>query len=195
MLKANVEQVFENNGGVLRLSQAPSLGLSKEAVCKMYHRGDLEKVHSGVYVRVDDLPDELVLLQAIYPKGILSHESAAALYGFTTFTPSEPIFSFPQDFKLPRRDNLEIAPHYLNKNQYKTGMTEVLTWEGNPIRAYNQEKTLIDLARSRDTLPLIFKEAVDGYLTVGNVHMNRLMAYAEQFGVLDKIRNGVAFYT
>ncbi|MDR2976243.1 MAG: hypothetical protein LBV19_02885, partial [Streptococcaceae bacterium] len=183
------------NGGVLRLSHAPELGLSKEAVRKMYLRGDLERVHSGVYVMPDDLPDEMVLKQSIYPKGILSHESAARLYGFTTFSPSETIFSFPQGYHFYKDVKMSVSPYFVRKEQYETGITEVTTWEGNLVRAYNQEKTIIDLALSKYTLPLIFKEVVEGYLAVGTVNVERLIRYSKQFNVEEKIKKEVLVYT
>lgn len=194
MLNQKTRQIFEKNGGVLTLPKALECGLSKEGVRKMYLRGELEKVHAGVYTLKNDLPDELLLLQTVYSKGVLSHESAAALYGFTSFTPTEPIFSFPQGYKLYRNPKLAIAPYFVSREQYQTGIKEVQTWEGNPILAYNPEKTLVDLARSRYTLPLIFEEVMQGYFALGNVNVERLLGYAQQFGVLDKMKKGMTVY-
>ena len=191
MLSAKVEEIFEANGGVLRLEQAPAFGYSKEAIRKMFHRGDLEKVHAGVYIRTDDLPDSWVLNQSVYPNGIIRHESAAGLYGLIRFTPSEMILSFPQGYKLLKNPNVSLLPYFMSQEQYETGIEWVKTWEGNEVRAYNQEKTLIDLARSRYTLPLIFEEAVEGYLAFGNRDFDRLIRYAEQFGVKEKIEKEV----
>ena len=194
MLNQKTRQIFEKNGGVLTLPKALEYGLSKEGVRKMYLRGELEKVHAGVYTLKNDLPDELLLLQTVYPKGVLSHESAAALYGFTSFTPTEPIFSFPQGYKLYRNSELVIAPYFVSREQYQTGIEAVQTWEGNPILAYNPEKTLVDLARSRYTLPLIFEEAMQGYFALGDVNVERLLGYAQQFGVLDKVKKEMTVY-
>ena len=53
---------------------------------------------------------------------------------------------------------------------------------------------MIDLARSRYTLPLIFEEAMQGYFALGDVKVKRLLDYAEQFGVLDKVKKEMTVY-
>lgn len=191
MLSAAVQQIFTENGGVLRLKDAPDFGVSKETIRKMFHQGDLDKIHAGVYVLADGNFDDWVLPQRVYPKGIISHESAARLHGLIRFTPSEMILSFPHGYKLIRDSKIQISPYFVSLEQYETGVEQVGTWEGNFVKAYNQEKTLVDLARSRYTLPLIFEEAVQGYCAFGTKDFERLLTYAEEFGVKEKLEKAI----
>lgn len=85
MFKANrseqrIEQLLDENNGVLIASDAIGSGIPRNAVYDFARSRWLEKASLGIFVDADVFPDVLYLLQARYPKVALSHETALYLH-------------------------------------------------------------------------------------------------------------------
>lgn len=194
MIQQKMRDAFLQHDGVLSVKQAESLGLSKEGLRKAYLRGDLDRLHPGIYALNDAIPDDQVVTQQIYRKGIYSHESAAALYGLTSLTPFFYYMTFPHGYHSDELDRNQVSPIYATDKYYNTGKTTQLNWLSNEIVVYDKEKTVIDLMRSKHTLPLIKNEVIESYLHDPEADFERLRRYAKELNMIDRIEKEVFNY-
>ncbi len=91
-MDASLSTLTERQHGVISRHQVLTAGLVQAQLDRMLRRGDLRRVTQGVY-RVDGSPktaEQRVILAALSLDGpvhaaIISHDSAAAMYGFAGF--------------------------------------------------------------------------------------------------------------
>jgi predicted transcriptional regulator of viral defense system len=153
----------------------------------MVKRGELVKVGTGLYMRSDAWEDEIYLLQRRFKKGILSHETALYLHGFTDRTPAKFTMTFPYGYKTALLEKEPIHTKRVMKEKYGIGIVEVETPCKNTVRVYDIERTLCDVVKGRGCDVQIVKEAMKRYARMSGKDMHKLMEYAEIMRVKPKI--------
>ncbi|MDR1571832.1 MAG: type IV toxin-antitoxin system AbiEi family antitoxin domain-containing protein, partial [Clostridiales Family XIII bacterium] len=58
-----IDRLVKENNGVVRTMDAVRAGLSRTTLVSLVKKGVLERIAHGQYIRSDDMPDELYLLQ------------------------------------------------------------------------------------------------------------------------------------
>lgn len=72
---------------------------------------------------------------------------------------------------------------------YELGIITVKTPSGNPVKAYNIERTLCDILRKHNNLDIqIVSDAFKRYAKSSNKDIPRLSQYAKKFRVEKKLR-------
>lgn len=130
---------MRENGGVLTRSQALALGMPASTLKEWVQVGHLTSVGRGVYVLPGVLDAELTLLRAATARldAVVSHESAARLYGIDGLDPSRVTVSVPV-----RRSN-RFAGVYVHQ------LTDLLPEHTRPMlqmTVTNPTRTIVDLA-------------------------------------------------
>ena len=136
----------------------------------------------------DEWKDEFYLLQKRYAQGIFSHGTALYLHGYSERVPLSVHMTFPTKYNSPSlaRENV-IVTRVLPAN-YQLGVTTVTTPSGNPVIAYNLERSLCDIVRGRGDDIQIVQYAMKKYASSRERDINKLMKYAQQLRVEPKIR-------
>lgn len=118
--------------GYVTTSQARERGVSGNALRMMADCGTLERVSWGVY-RVPTFPPSPYaeyMEASLWPagvRGVISHESALALYGLSDVSPSAIHITVPRSFRI-RRD----VPDHLVVHHAKLEDEELTLFEGIP---------------------------------------------------------------
>ena len=68
-------------GGIITVSRAAELGVSRQLMLDYARRGKLERLRHGVYGLPDTVHDEMYTLQLCQSKVVFSHETALYLNG------------------------------------------------------------------------------------------------------------------
>ena len=125
--------------GVVARAQLIDLGLGRGAIARRIERGRLQRVHRGVYAvghRVLSRQGRgMAAVLAAGPDAVLSHRSAAALWGLRTFGPR-----LPEVTAVPRR---RAGP---GVEVHHSRLTDDEMTEGEKIRVTTVPRTLLDLA-------------------------------------------------
>lgn len=167
-----------------------------EIVAQGGHRGDLQKyiknnaiykVGRGIYQIADAWEDELYTLHMKYPRGIVSHETALYIHGFTDRTPSVYTMTFPKGYNAPSLKNENVIVKRVIPKIYKLGLSEGLSFNGNPIILYDLERTLCDILRGDSTDIQIVKDAMKRYARYNGKNINKLFSCAETLHVKKKV--------
>jgi predicted transcriptional regulator of viral defense system len=146
------EEVFRENKGILRSSQARSLGINPLTLSDMVKAGLLVKESRGLY-RLSDLeppgnPD-LIYVHRRVPEGVICLISALAFYELTTQIPYRVYIALPAASRnRPRIAYPPIEVVWLSKAPYHAGV-EHQTVDGFRVPIYSREKTIADCFKFR----------------------------------------------
>jgi predicted transcriptional regulator of viral defense system/very-short-patch-repair endonuclease len=137
---AELARLARDQYGVVSFSQLRRLGFSKGAISRSSDAHRLIRLHSGVYAvghaNLSDHGHCIAAVLACGPRAVLSHESAAWLWGFLPRCPTEPEVSVPNT----GRARVGIRAHRVRP--FARG--EIGTLEGIPVTSW--ARTLLDLA-------------------------------------------------
>lgn len=145
----------------------------------------------GFYADKSWIVDPYVIFQHIYPKYIYSYNSAVFLHGLGDLFPNYLEVTGPLNYRPLSKTNRGIISHTgTTKKIYNLGITEVKTNLGNTVKVYDQEKTICDFIRYKDKIEAeVYAKALNAYAKSQSKDINKLMYYAKQMGIENKVRN------
>ena len=179
--------INESSNGLIRVSDIESSGGDRHALKKYVEDNSIVRVGRGLYQIADQWEDELYILSLKYSRGIISHETALYIHGFTDRTPSIYTLTFPRGYNAPSLKNENVQIKRVKKENYDLGIIDGKSFYGNPVRLYNIERTLCDIVRGEGSDIQIVLDAMKRYAKYENKNINLLFEYAEQLHVKKKI--------
>ena len=184
-----INKLLDDNNGVIRTADAVNAGISRTMLCQYAKAGKLERVSHGQYTRPDTLPDELYLLQQRSGKIVFSHETALFLHDMAERTPLLHALTIPSNGKLSPSlaDGCKI--YYVKPELHDFGKCPVQSKMGHEVIAYNAERTVCDILRSRNRVDSQTVAAtMRNYAARKNQDWSLLREYAEIFHVTKLLR-------
>ena len=185
-----LQNLLVENNDVFLASKAIQAGLSRFDLSKFMERGLLERTERGVYVAPDGIGDELFSLQERAKKIVYSHETALFLHGMTDRTPNRYSITVPSYYKASKTIKDKCKVYYIKPDLIALGLTELPSGMGHLIAAYDLERTICDVARSRNKIDgQIFIDMLKNYVSRRDADLNILNDYARRLGVYKILRN------
>lgn len=136
--------------------------------------------------------DDLYDLQLRYPKGIFSHDTAMMLHELTTFSPFVYHLTFPKGYHLFNAKEQLIEMHYADKSECSEEYIQIIdSWESNPIKVTNLEKTIVDTFRYEKLMTFFVQEMISNYLYRNDKDVYKLREYAKEFGVMEVVEKEI----
>ena len=114
-------ELAEDQAGYFTAAQARGAGLHQVRLVQLHQRGDIERVTRGVYrlTRYPISPLGQYMEAALWPQvrrpdahGVISHESALAIYGLSDASPAKVHVTLPTNFRIRRAVPKRLALHY-----------------------------------------------------------------------------------
>ena len=183
-----IEQLLNSNG-ILRTMDAVNAGISRPTLGTLVKNGKLDRITRGQYIRPDSVADELFILQQRSNKIIYSHETALFLHDMAERTPYKYSLTIPSSSKLSPAlaDGCKIF--YVKPELHMLGKCNIMSKMGNEVVAYDAERTICDILRSRNRIDSqILAVAMRAYITHEARNWNKLMEYAGAFQVVKLLR-------
>lgn len=148
--------IFKTHGGMMRTTQALSLGIHPRDLYAMKAAGALEMISRGLY-RASNLqplanPD-LITVALKIPKGVICLISALAFHELTTQIPHEVYVALPQGAEKPRLDHPPTRFAWFKEPAFGSGI-ENHKIDGVSVRVYGPEKTVADCFKARNKIGL-----------------------------------------
>ena len=190
MTKAEkLDCLLNENNGYLIVGNALALDISKPYVGEYIKKRGLERVAHGVYKSEDAWDDYLYVLGLRNEKMIYSHDTALMLQGLTEREPSRIYVSVPKGYNATHLRKNGIEVHQVKEEYIGLGITEVTTVYGNKVKAYDMERSICDLLKTRSERDTqMFSYALKEYVKRNDKSLSRLTKYAEIFGVMDVLK-------
>ncbi len=130
-------ELAEEQAGYFTAAQARGAGLHQVRLAQLHRRGDIERVTRGVYrlTRYPVSPLGQYMEAALWPqvrrpdaRGVISHESALAIYGLSGASPAMVHLTLPTEFRIRRAVPKRLVLHHADVKP-----SDVQLVEGVPV--------------------------------------------------------------
>ncbi len=177
------------HGGIIETKIAAQHGISKAMLYKLCKQDKIQRIVKGQYILPDDMQDELLSISRRSDKVIFSHETALYLHGISDRTPFEHTITAPSDCIPSAAVKAECKVYYIKPDLFDMGRTTLRTPAGNEVPAYDLERTICDIIRSRNKLGKeTFLAALKMYAVNPKKDLNKLNTYAKKMRVSNVLR-------
>ena len=181
--------IAKSHGGIIETKIAAQRGISKAMLYKLCKEEKIHRIVKGQYILPDDMQDELLAISNRSERIIFSHETALYLHGISDRTPFEHTVTAPSGCIPSAAIKAECKVYYIKPELFELGKTTLKTPAGNDVTAYDLERTICDVIRSRNKLGTeTFFTALKLYAASPKKDLNKLNAYAKKMRVFNVLR-------
>ena len=171
-----IKQIMNTNNGMLSTRMIEPLNISRQYLSMMEKNKDIEKISRGIYLSPNVFEDSYFSFQQKYKKAIFSHMTVPQSYHVDTVNEKCNVF-------------------YVSDDIYEIGVTEVETPSGNKVRAYDKERCICDIIRSKGRMdPEQVKKSIKQYIQSKDKNVGKLSDYAKRMGISKKVMEMVGIY-
>lgn len=179
-----LDKTADDNGGILKTSDALSLNISKTYFLEYIEKNNYEKVARGIYISPDAWKDDLYLLQQRFPGIVYSHNVALYLLDMTDREPIRYTATVRQGYNStsPRESGLKI--YTVKREWYELGIITATTIMGHQVCIYSPERTICDILRPNAKVEIQDRQtALKEYVKRKDKDIPTLMKYAKIFRI------------
>ena len=181
--------IAKEHGGIIETKTAVQHGISKAMLYKLCKEDKIQRIVKGQYIFPDDMQDELLSISKRSAHIIFSHETALYLHGISDRTPFEHTITAPSGCIPSAAIKSECKVYYIKPELFDLGRTTLKTPAGNSVPAYDLERTICDVIRSRNKLGTeTFLAALKLYAVNPKKDLNKLNSYAKKMRVANVLR-------
>ncbi len=189
-----IKQIMSTNNGMLSTRMIEPLNISRQYISIMEKNNEIEKISRGIYLSPTTFEDSYFLFQQKYKKAIFSHMNALYFYGMTEEFPYNYTVTVPQRYHV-NMVNERCNVFYVPDDIYELGLTEVLTPNGNKVKAYEKERCICDIIRSKGRMDSEqVKKTIKQYVKSKDKNIVKLSNYAKEMGISEKVIEMVGVY-
>lgn len=181
--------IAKEHGGIIETRIAAQHGISKAMLYKLCKEEKLHRIVKGQYILPADMHDELLSISKRSENIVFSHETALFLHGISDRTPFEHTVTVPSGCIPSAAIKTECKVYYIKPELFDLGKTTLKTPAGNAVPAYDLERTVCDVIRSRNRLGTeTFLAALKLYAADPRKDLNKLNTYAKEMRVANILR-------
>ena len=192
--KSNIEiiqELMKKNNGYITSKELDMFDIHRMYLSIMQEKGMIEKVSPGIYIDSNKIEDSYYVFNLSMPNVIYSHMTALYFHGLSIKAPND-IY----DITVKRSYNsVHIKKHnvfYVDNDNYELGLTKVETPMGNKVKAYDIERCICDIIRSKNRMDSeLIKHSVREYIKRKDKDIFKLSLYAEKLGVKEIVMDYV----
>lgn len=192
--KSNIEiiqELMKKNNGYITSKELDMIDIHRMYLSIMQEKGMIEKVSPGIYIDSNKIEDSYYVFNLSMPNVIYSHMTALYFHGLSIKAPND-IY----DITVKRSYNsVHIKKHnvfYVDNDNYELGLTKVETPMGNKVKAYDIERCICDIIRSKNRMDSeLIKHSVREYIKRKDKDIFKLSLYAEKLGVKEIVMDYV----
>ena len=144
-----LDAVMQRQNGILRTADIRALGVSRSYFAEYVKVRGLERVAHGVYLSPDSLGDDFFIIQSRWPQAVFSHEAALYLWGLAEREPLPVTVTLKAGYNATNLTSEGIKVYKVKPELYVLGRTKILSPGGHLVTAYDAERSVCDLFRSR----------------------------------------------
>ena len=192
--KILTDTIKQINNGMLSTRMIEPLNISRQYLSIMQNNNDIEKVSRGIYLSPSAFEDSYFSFQQKYKKAIFSHMNALYFYGMTEKFPYNYTITVPQSYHVDTV-NEKCNVFYVSDDIYELGVLEIETPNGNKVRAYDKERCICDIIRSKGRMDSEqVKKTIKQYMQSRDKDIAKLSEYSKKMGINKKVMEMVGGY-
>jgi len=179
-----LDSLLKEKNGILKTSDVIKAGVSKPYFLNYVKNANLEKVAHGIYIAQNTWLDEMYLLQLRLASSIFSHESALYLLDLAEREPLSLTITVKAGYNNTKLRYEGVKMYFIKPKLFELGITELQSPTGFTLRAYNAERTICDLIRSRNNIEIQdVHSAIKTYTRRQEKNIPLLMRYSKEFRI------------
>lgn len=181
--------IAKSHGGIIETKIAAQHGISRAILYNLCKENKIHRIVKGQYILPEEMQDELLSISKRSENIIFSHETALYLHGISDRTPFEHTVTAPSGCIPSAAIRTECKVYYIKPELFELGKTTLRTPAGNDVFAYDLERTVCDVIRSRNKIGTeTFLAALKMYAASPKKDLNKLNSYAKQMRVSNVLR-------
>lgn len=191
-----IKQIMDANKGMLSTRMIEPLDISRQYLSIMESKGYIEKIARGIYLSPSAFEDSYFVFQQKYKKAIFSHMNALYFQGMTEEFPYSYTVTVPNSYHV-NIVNMKCNVFYISDELYEMGVVEVETPYGNKVRAYDKERCICDIIKSKGRMDYEqVKKTIKLYIQSRDKDIAKLSEYSKKMGISKKVMElvGGAYY-
>jgi len=192
-----INEMVEAGGGLVKTSDIEKLGVDYRRVLKFVEEGYLIRVKSGYYTtKYFECSEEQWIYKLFGEDGILTIESALWVYGYLKDRPYKWSIAINKNTSKSRFniDYPIVEPYYTEPEVMELGVTEA-DFAGGKMKIYTKERLICDVLKYQEKIDRnIFKQGVWAYIMDEEKDVAKLMEYAKERKVLNKVQTMVGVW-
>lgn len=178
------------NNGYLTTKDVIEHNIPRIYLSRLIDEHVIERVSRGIYIKSNDIPDDMVVLQNKSKNAIYSHMTTLYLYGLSNRIPIKYDITVNQGYNgtLQRDNNVNLF--YIKRDLLNLGLTTYMLDSGYEIKVYDLERTICDIIKNKNRLDQeVVNKAIREYFYSNNKNVLKLYEYAKKLKIYDKVRN------
>lgn len=192
--EAAIEQLVRAHDGVVKTAELYTLGIDYRRIQQFVDWGVLERIKSGYYtLREHELTEDEMIVRLFGEDGVLTMESALYEYGYLSVKPAEYQIAIDKNTSKSRFHLCYpfVHPYYSEPKVLALGITE-MAFGGSTMKIYNKERLMCDCLKYEDRMEHDdVKKALLAYIAEPQKDISRLLEYARERKVLNKVQNRI----
>ena len=185
-IKKIIEQMNKNNGYITS-KEVTKIGVHRMYLNIMQNDNLIEKVGNGIYIDSSKMLDEYFIFYKELPNIVFSHMTSLYFWNLSIKAPTD-----EYDITVKYNYfNYKMRKHnvfYVSDSFYNLGITEVETPLGNKVKAYDIERCICDIIRSKNRMDIEHvKYSIKEYLKRKDKDLVKLSFYAEKMGIKSEV--------
>lgn len=186
---AEIAAIAKSHGGIIETKVAALHGIPKAILYKLCKEETICRIAKGQYILADDMEDELLAISNRSSRIVFSHETALFLHGISDRTPFVHACTAPSGCIPSPSLQSACKVYYIKPELFLLGKTILKTPAGNDVPAYDLERTICDVIRSRSRLGTeTLLMALKLYAMRPQKDLNKLNDYAKTMRVSAVLR-------
>ena len=186
MENSKLKKFLDNNYGYIATKDFEKVGVSKTSIPELIDKKILRKVAYGLYIDNNLIEDEFYILQQKFSNIIFSYNTACYLLNLSDRAP------YKIDVTTLNHNNIgeDLEIHYVSKDKFNIGITEIKSPYGNPIKVYNAERCICDLLKNKNEVDIeLYNKIIKNYFKQSKKDLETLEEYAKIFNIQEKFEN------
>lgn len=188
----NLNDIFKDYDYVMTTAQLSSVKLYYRDIQRMLDEGLIEKIKRGYYYWIESYgKNEIVIINRLFPDGVLCMDTALFYYKYSDRTPAEWHITIDKNTSR-QRTQVEyplIKAYRVESELLPLGETkEEIDYQ--KVRIYDRDRTICDVLRNMNKMDKeIFNKAIQGYIKDPKKNIPNLMKYAKALRVQKRVKN------
>ena len=178
----NALDLFKEQGGILRTSEALSAGIHPRTLYKLRDEGYITNLNRGLYKLTDDPPlsnPDIAIIAARVPNAKICLLSALDFHEMTTEIPHKVHIAIARTQRDPKIDYPPIEVYRFTDESFTKGV-EKHEIDGQTIQVYSPAKTIADCFKFRNKIGKeIALEALQSGLEQKKIKVKEILKYAK----------------
>lgn len=185
-MEEKLKKFLKEHNGYISSKEFEQIGISRVLIPNFVEKEIIRKVSYGLYIDNNLIEDEYYILQKRISNIVFSYNTACYLLEFSDRSP----YKLDVTTITGKHINDDLNIHYVAKDKYNIGITEIQSPYGNPIKVYNAERCICDLLKNPNSVDIeLYNKIINNYFKEKNKDLSLLEEYAKIFNIHKKFNH------